>query len=158
MSKKKKLTDSSLKLKKFCQETVAPGHLGGSVSWASDFGSGHDLVVHEFEPHIRLAAISEKPALDPLSSPLYLSPTCSCQRTCACCLSLKNQWTWKKQTNKQSTWMVQLVKHLTLDVSSGHDLTVEEFKPWVGLCVQHRACLGFCLALSAPLLPLPTSK
>ena len=30
------------------------GHLGGSVGWASDFGSGHDLTVCGFEPHIRL--------------------------------------------------------------------------------------------------------
>ena len=28
------------------------GHPGGSVSWASDFGSGHDLAVCEFKPHI----------------------------------------------------------------------------------------------------------
>ena len=26
------------------------GHLGGSVGEAADFGSGHDLTVHEFEP------------------------------------------------------------------------------------------------------------
>ena len=31
-------------------------HLGGSVSWASDFSSSHGLMVREFEPHIGLAA------------------------------------------------------------------------------------------------------
>ena len=29
--------------------------------------------------------------------------------------------------------MAQSVKHLTLDFGSGHDLTVREFKPHVGL-------------------------
>ena len=29
--------------------------------------------------------------------------------------------------------MVQSVKHLTLDSSSGHDLTDDEFEPYVGL-------------------------
>ena len=28
------------------------GHLGGSVGCVSNFGSGHDLVVREFKPHI----------------------------------------------------------------------------------------------------------
>ena len=30
------------------------GHLGGSVGWASGFGSGHDLAAHEFEAHVGL--------------------------------------------------------------------------------------------------------
>ena len=29
------------------------GHLGGSVGEVSDFGSGHDIVVPEFEPHVK---------------------------------------------------------------------------------------------------------
>ena len=37
------------------------GRLGGSLSWTSDFGSGHDLTVHEFEPGIRLCADSSEP-------------------------------------------------------------------------------------------------
>ena len=32
--------------------------------------------------------------------------------------------------------MVQLVKHLTLDFSSGHDLGVCEFEPRIRLCVD----------------------
>ena len=32
------------------------GHLGGSVSWASDFSPGHDLTIHEFKPRIGLSA------------------------------------------------------------------------------------------------------
>ena len=31
------------------------GHLGGSVGWASNFGSGHNFTVREFEPPIGLA-------------------------------------------------------------------------------------------------------
>ena len=37
------------------------GRLGGSVSYASDFGSGHDLRVGGFEPRIRLCADSSEP-------------------------------------------------------------------------------------------------
>ena len=32
--------------------------------------------------------------------------------------------------------MVQSVKHLALDFSSGHDLTVCEFEPHMGLCAD----------------------
>ena len=32
--------------------------------------------------------------------------------------------------------MAQLVKHLTLDFSSSHDLTVHEFEPHMGLCAD----------------------
>ena len=32
------------------------GHLGGSVGEASNVGSGHDLIVCEFEPHVGLCA------------------------------------------------------------------------------------------------------
>ena len=52
---------------------------GGSVAQASDFGSGHDLMVLEFEPRVGLSAVSTEPTLDPLScsisgpSPLMLS-------------------------------------------------------------------------------------
>ena len=38
------------------------------------FGSGHDLLVHEFEPHIRFSAFGTEPALDPLS-PSLSAPT-----------------------------------------------------------------------------------
>ena len=34
------------------------------------------------------------------------------------------------------TWVAQLVKRLTLDFSSGHDLTVREIEPRVGLCAD----------------------
>ena len=37
------------------------GHLGGSVGWASDFGSGPDLAVHEFEPRVGLCADRSEP-------------------------------------------------------------------------------------------------
>ena len=35
--------------------------MGGSVGWASDFGSGHDLTVRGFEPHVGLCAVSSEP-------------------------------------------------------------------------------------------------
>ena len=37
------------------------GRLGGSVGWASDFDSGHDLTFREFEPHVGLCADSPEP-------------------------------------------------------------------------------------------------
>ena len=37
------------------------GRLGGSVGWASDFGSDHDLTVREFEPRVGLCADSSEP-------------------------------------------------------------------------------------------------
>ena len=37
------------------------GRLGGSVGWASDFSSGHDLTVREFEPRVGLCADRSEP-------------------------------------------------------------------------------------------------
>ena len=65
------------------------GCLGGSVSWVSNFGSGRDLTVHEFQPHIGLSAVRAEPASDPLSpsrsAPPPLAPSLSLS------LSLKNK-------------------------------------------------------------------
>ena len=47
----------------------------------------------------------------------------------------------------KGTWVVRSVKHQTFGFSSGHDLTVHKFKPYIRLCV-----VGI-LSLSA--LPLP---
>ena len=38
--------------------------------WTFDFGSGHDVVVHGFKPHIRLCADSVESAWDSLSPSL----------------------------------------------------------------------------------------
>ena len=40
------------------------------------FGSGHDLVFHEFEPHVGLCADNAEPAWDSLSPSLFLSLPC----------------------------------------------------------------------------------
>ena len=37
------------------------GRLGGSIGWASDFGSGRDHTVCEFEPRVRFCADSSEP-------------------------------------------------------------------------------------------------
>ena len=39
------------------------GHLGASVSWASDFGSGHVLTVHAFKARGGLCADSSEPGV-----------------------------------------------------------------------------------------------
>ena len=38
-----------------------------------------------------------------------------------------------KKSLGRSSWVTQLVKHLTLNLGSGHDLPVLEFKPCMGL-------------------------
>ena len=53
------------------------GHLGGSVGWVSNFSSGHDLMVHEFEPHIGicvLGSVLTSWSLEPASDSVSLSP------------------------------------------------------------------------------------
>ena len=54
------------------------GHLGGSVTYASDltlgFISGRDLIVHGFEPCIRLCADTMEPAWDSLSPSVSVPP------------------------------------------------------------------------------------
>ena len=41
-----------------------------------------------------------------------------------------------KRTRAGGAWVAQSVKHLTLDVDSGHDLEVRGFEPQVGLCAD----------------------
>ena len=42
----------------------------------------------------------------------------------------------KKKKLFTGTWVAQLVMHPTLDLGSGHDLMVCEFKPQAGLCAD----------------------
>ena len=44
------------------QKVQTLGLLGGSAGYMSDLGSGHDLMVREFEPHVGLCADSSEPA------------------------------------------------------------------------------------------------
>ena len=57
------------------------GQRGGSVGLASDFGSGHDLLICEFKPHTGLAPVSAEPASDPLSPPLCPLPLALSQKS-----------------------------------------------------------------------------
>ena len=55
-------------------ESYSYRRLGGSVGWTSDFGSGHDLTVREFETRIGLCAHGSEPGACfgfclPLSAP-----------------------------------------------------------------------------------------
>ena len=66
------------------------GSLGGSVKCPTlGLGSGHDLIVCEFEPYIRLRADSAEPACDSLS--LSLSPFLSASPPLTLSVSLKNK-------------------------------------------------------------------
>ena len=53
-------------------------------------------------------------------------------------------------------WVGQLVKHLTLDLSSGHDLTVLEFKLHIELCTGGTETAWDSLSPSLS-VPLPDS-
>ena len=63
------------------------GHLGGSVSWAPDFSSGHDFTVREFKPLVGsvLTAQSLEPAVD------SVSPSLSSHPLLTLCLSLSQK-------------------------------------------------------------------
>ena len=65
---------------------------------ALDFGSGHDLIVHEFKPHIRIHTDSVEPAWDslPLSLPLPI-----------CALFLSQNKLLKKQNKKKNNQKVK---------------------------------------------------
>ena len=54
----------------------------------------------------------------------------------------------------RDAWVAQLIKHLTLDFSSGHDLMVHGFKSHIRLCADSVGPAWDFLSpfLSAPLL------
>ena len=76
---------------------MGEGRLRGSVGEASDFGSGHDLVVREFESRVGLCPVSGEPAWDSLSpslsapAPFMLALSLALAHS----LSLKNKQTLK---------------------------------------------------------------
>ena len=53
-----------------------------------DFGSGHDLTVREFEPHVKLCTGCVESAWDSLSPSLPPPLPLPCWCTCVCALSL----------------------------------------------------------------------
>ena len=71
-------------------------HLGGSVGWASDFGSGHDLTVRGFEPRVGLCADSSEPGS---WFGFYVSPSLcpSHAHALSLSLSLNNTYMLKKK-------------------------------------------------------------
>ena len=56
-----KLRQNSHTLKFTLFKKYNSGHLGGSAGEVSHFSSGHDLVVHGFEPHVGLCADGSEP-------------------------------------------------------------------------------------------------
>ena len=49
--------------------------------------------------------------------------------------------------------MAQLVKYLTLELSSGHDLMLRDIKPCIGLCADSVEPAGDSLSLSVGSCP-----
>ena len=131
------------------------GHLGGSVSEASNFGLGHDLAVREFEPRTGLCADGSEPGA---CFRFCVSLSLSAPPQLALCLSLSDKYFFKKPETKnwlQSAWVPQSVGCPTS--RSGHDLAVCEFKPhvrdwsssdsvFISLCPS--PALTVCLSLS----------
>ena len=81
-----KATSEDEKVQTFIDTEVETWIFGNTVgAWVAlsakhltlDFGSGHDLMVCEFEPHIGLCADSEEPARDSLSPSLSALPLLS---------------------------------------------------------------------------------
>ena len=58
----------------YFKRTSFEGDLGGSVGWASDFGSDHDLTTRAFKPHVGLSAVNAQPVSDPLSPSRSVPP------------------------------------------------------------------------------------
>ena len=82
-------------------QTSREGHLVAQSAKRPtlDFGSGHDLLVCELEPGVRLCTDSVVPAWDSLSLPLLLPLTHSCSLSFS--LSLNKQINFKKQDKKK---------------------------------------------------------
>ena len=92
-------------------------------------------MLQELEPRTGLCDDSAEPAWDSLSPSISAGPLLAHLLS----LSLSQNKLKKKivhypKKNKfQGAWVVQLVKHLTLGFSSGHDLKVCGIEPQVGL-------------------------
>ena len=82
----------------FLSKEVYFGAPGWLSQLSSDFGSRHDLAVHEFELHVRLSAVRFR-ALSLLQILCLLISLCPSPLTL--CLSFKNKYTLKKNWKKK---------------------------------------------------------
>ena len=99
------------------------GRLGGSVSWASDFGSGHDLAVCEFEPRIGLCAQSLEPVSDSVSPSLSAPPY---SLALSVSLSKINRGTWVAQSvGHPTSAQVMILQSMSSSPTSGSVLTAQ---------------------------------
>ena len=140
-----------------------------AISWASNFGSGHDPTTREFKPHDGLSAVSTEPVSDPLSpsvsfpAPLTISRKKE-RKNKKDKESKKARKQERKKENKvkmnpwrslsmRDTWVAQSVRHPTLGFRSGHDLKVCETEPYIRLWTDSMepAWDSLSPSLSAPL-------
>ena len=77
-----------------------------------DFGSGHDLAVCGFDPHVRLCTSSMKPAWDSLSPSLSLSAPPPCMPMLSHSLSLKINKLFKKLKKNHNSSFCRPVLHI----------------------------------------------
>ena len=103
-----------------------------------DFGSGHDLMVREFEPHFRLRTGSVEPGQDSLSPSLSVSPLL------AFSLSQNKKIFFLKKVVKERTWVDCRAESICYQFSSSFgDKFVKDknwqespFTPWKDLCAS----------------------
>ena len=109
------------------------GRLGGSVGWASNFSSGHDLAVCEFEPCVGLCADGSEPgACFGFCVSLSLSAYPPAH-TLGLSLSLKNKinrGAWVAQSVGRPTWaQVMISRLMSLSPSLASVLTAQSLEP-----------------------------
>ena len=63
---------------------------------------------------------------------------------------------FKNWSKSRDTWVARSVKRLVLGFSSGHDLTVCGFRPYIRLCSEDTEPAWDSLSLSLSLCPSPT--
>ena len=96
-----------------------------------DFGSGHDLAVHEFKPHPGLSTVSMESAWDLLLPPHFCLPLCL-----SLCLSLslskinKHWGAWVAQSvGRPTSAQVMISRSVSSSPASGSVLTAQSLEP-----------------------------
>ena len=93
------------------------------------FSSGHDLPICEFEPRIRLLAVSIEPASDPLSPSLSVPPPLARWSVLPLSLSLI-RGSWVAQTVRRPTLaQVMISQSVSSSPALGSVLTAQSLEP-----------------------------
>ena len=105
-----------MSIHRFLRRGFDEGRLGGPIGWASNLGLGHDFVLHEFEPHVRLCADSSEPGVCfgfCVSLSVYPSTAC----TLSLSLSKINKHFFKKLKEKGEIPMMKWLGPMDVSLS-----------------------------------------